>query len=143
MINFKEYFELFCEMARPVKSFDDPKMNQAYGDSLKKFKQLGVNNANTYTIWDFIFKLLPRNLKTVEILSNRKKYSGTLQRNFILNLIRRNESVIDFDRLALDINNIEYIKLYINRPILKNNSRRIGKSETQKELINRKKLLEP
>ena len=57
MITFKEYFELYCEMARPAKSFDDPMMNHAYAESLKKFKQMNIHNANTYVIWDFIFRL--------------------------------------------------------------------------------------
>lgn len=142
MITFKEYFELFVEMARPAKSFDDPVMNKAYADSLKKFKQLGIHNANTYTIWDFIFRLLPENIRTPEIEMKKKKAHGTFLRGFVTDFLLKNQEIINMNKLADDMNNINFIKSYIYRPIRQGDSRRIGKDNTRKELFNRKKLLE-
>ena len=116
MITFKEYFEIFCEMARPAKSFDDSSMNKAYGDSLKKFKKLGVQNANTFTIWDFIFKQLPEFFQDPKFLESKQKQSGTNLRIFVLHLLNRYADKVDWNQLAIDINNISKIENYISRP---------------------------
>lgn len=141
MITFKEYFELFVEMARPAKSFDDPMMNEAYTNSLKKFKQMNIHNANTYVIWDFIFRLLPDNLKTPDIIAARKKASGTYQRNFVLDFINKHKNWIDFNQLSSDMNNVDYIRKYINKEDIGN--RKQGKINSQNASIKRMGFQDP
>lgn len=113
MKTFEEYY--LVEMARPASSFPDPFLNNGYAEALKKFKGLGVNNANTYTIWDFMFTQLPDVLKTPEVLALKKKKSGTLQRNFVLDLVHNNIPLIDTRKWVADFNDISKIQDYLNR----------------------------
>ncbi len=114
MISFEEYIML--EMARPASSFADVDMNTAYSNALKAFKQMGIDNANTYIIWDFMFRQLPEFFKTPEILEARKKASGTNQRKFVLDLVKRHPQQVDLLQWARDINDETKIRAYIDRP---------------------------
>lgn len=113
MKSFKEY--MLSEMARPAKSFDNLDLNSAYSDSLKIFKQLGIDNANTYTIWDFIFRQLPDFFHQEQFINQKKKSGGTLQRNFVLNLFKSYPDKIDYPSLIMDMVDREKIQDYINR----------------------------
>ena len=133
MKTFEEHFNLvILEMARPSTSFKDYAMNKAYVESLKKFRELNVFNANTFVIWDFIFRQLPENIKTPEIIQNRKKASGSLQRDFVLNLINNNLNSINFEDLAFRINDTSNISSYINRSDV--GSRQQGKRNAINEM---------
>jgi hypothetical protein len=114
MKTFQEYCLL--EMARPAKSFADVNLNNAYAQSLKMFKALGVDNANTYTAWDFMFRQLPEFFQQPEILNARKKAGGAKQRNFVTNLLLNHMDKIDANQLARDITDESKIRAYIDRP---------------------------
>lgn len=114
MQTFQEY--CLVEMARPAKSFVDIDLNQSYASSLKKFKVMGVDNANTYIIWDFIFRLLPDFFKQEKFLNDKKKSSGTNQRGFVLALLTDHMDKIDARKLAQDMNDESKIRAYLDRP---------------------------
>ncbi len=136
MKTFEQHINaILLEMARPAKSFDDPFLNNAYSESLKKFKQMNIYNANTYTIWDFIFRLLPKEIKTPEMLEAKSKASGQYQRPFVQSIILTHKINIDTKKLAHDMNNFDYIKQYLNRSDVGNRQKGKIKSQTS-ELTN-------
>jgi hypothetical protein len=114
MKSFKQH--VLLEMARPAKSFDNLDLNSTYSDSLKIFKKLGIDNANTFTIWDFIFRQLPEFFHQEQFLVKKKKASGTLLRIFILDLFKNYSDKINIPSLILDMTDVEKIQDYINRP---------------------------
>jgi hypothetical protein len=111
-------FEEYClvEMARPAKSFVSIDLNQAYATSLKKFKAIGIDNANTYHIWDFIFRLLPDFFKQEQFIAAKKKHGGTALRTFVRDLLMNHMDKIDSHKLAIDMNDESKIRAYIDRP---------------------------
>lgn len=114
MITFAEYVVL-AEMARPAKSFSDTSMNQAYAEALRKFKAMGVDNANTYIIWDFMFRQLPEFFQQPQFTEARKKASGTNQRLFVQDIVSKFADRINFRQWASDINDESKIRAYLDR----------------------------
>lgn len=113
MKTFIEY--CLTEMARPAKSFVNIDLNHAYASSLKKFKSMGIDNANTYIVWDFIFRLLPEFFKQEQFLTMKRKASGTKQRLFVLDLFANYMHKIDAHKLAIDMNDESKIRAYLDR----------------------------
>lgn len=113
MKTFKEYCLL--EMARPASSFADLDMNQAYAESLKKFKGLGIDNVNTYIIWDFMFRQLPEFFHRPQFIEAKKKASGGQQRNFVLSLVKAHPDKVDFVQWGRAINDMSNIRAFIDR----------------------------
>ncbi len=111
-------FETYClaEMARPAKSFADLDMNNAYASSLKKFKVMGVDNANTFIIWDFIFRQLPEFFKQEKFIELKKKSGGTNMRIFVLDMLKSFPDKVNMHQLAADINDESKIRAYLDRP---------------------------
>lgn len=114
MKSFKQY--CLAEMARPAKSFDNLDMNSAYAQALKMFKAMGIDNANTFTIWDFMFKQLPTFFHSREITEEKKKAFGSDLRRFVLHLLAQYPEQVNLIQWARDITDEQKIRAYIDRP---------------------------
>lgn len=113
MKSFAEYCLL--EMARPASSFANLDMNQAYAESLKKFKGLGIDNVNTYVIWDFMFRLLPEFFHQPQFTEAKKKASGPKMRLFVLSLIKDHPDQVDLVKWGRDMNDMSKIRAFLDR----------------------------
>lgn len=112
-------------MARPAKSFADLSVNDAYANALKFFKLLGEHNANTYTIWDYMFWNIPQLANSDELVMAKKKHSGTKLRDFVRDSLKSLQVPARDIIMALD--NKEAIADYIKRPIEQRGNRHKGK----------------
>lgn len=122
MRTFKEIFE---EGRISVHQFQELSLTDAYRQSYNIFKDLGFTTASTYAIWDFIYRLLPDQIKTPEVSTMKMKASGTNQRPFVVNLINSNSEKIDLSKLKQNMINRDNVSRYLNKEDMGN--RRTGK----------------
>ena len=80
-------------------------------------------------------------MKTPDVIQARKKASGTYQRYFVTDFIHKHKNWIDFDKLASDMNNVDYIRKYINKEDIGN--RKQGKINSQNASIKRMGFQDP
>jgi len=112
-------------------------LKQAYNECYEIFIDLGFTTASTFAIWDFIYRLLPDNIKTPEIQQAKKKHYGAYLRPFVVSLINDNMVKINLEDLKSKMLDRELVKQYSDRNEYGN--RRTGKlkklsAESEREI---------
>lgn len=100
-------------------------LKQAYNECYEIFIDLGFTTASTFAIWDFIYRLLPDDIKTPEVQQAKKKHYGAYLRPFVVSLINGNMVKINLEDLKFKMLDRGLIKQYLERNEYGN--RRTGK----------------
>lgn len=100
-------------------------LKQAYNECYEIFIDLGFTTASTFAIWDFIYRLLPDDIKTPEVQQAKKKHYGAYLRPFVVSLINDNMVKINLEDLKSKMLDRELVKQYLERNEYGN--RRTGK----------------
>jgi hypothetical protein len=100
-------------------------LKQAYNECYEIFIDLGFTTASTFAIWDFIYRLLPDDIKTPEVQQAKKKHYGAYLRPFVVSLINGNMVKINLEDLKSKMLDRKLIKQYLERNEYGN--RRTGK----------------
>ena len=100
-------------------------LKQAYNECYEIFIDLGFTTASTFAIWDFIYRLLPDDIKTPEVQQAKKKHYGAYLRPFVVSLINGNMVKINLEDLKFKMLDRKLIKQYLERNEYGN--RRTGK----------------
>ena len=109
------YEEILLEYRTSTHVFMDDGLIQAYKQSYKIFIDLGFTTASTFAIWDFIYRLLPDEIKTPEIQNAKMKHYGTKLRPFVVNLVNSNIRNIDLNELKSKMVNHDLVKQYLEK----------------------------
>ena len=118
----KTFNELYSHIltegkGRPVVAFKyDVSLNDAYAFALSVMRENGETNAATYAIWDYIWKSLPDNIKSEELVKIKKTLGTGGIKDFIHSVLRMFRSLIDIKKIISDLSNREKIEQYLNRP---------------------------
>jgi len=129
MKTFEELYNyILNEAGRPATAFKyNITMNDAYAFALSVMRQNGETNAATYAIWDYIWRLLPNEIKSPELIKVKKTLGTDGIKNFIHTVLKVFETYIDTKKIISGLSNRKKIEQYLNRPIKKLGNRNLKK----------------
>lgn len=111
----KPFTEFFNEARVSLYNFDYPSLQAAYKITHKEFLNQGFTAASTFAIWDYIYRLLPKKVKTANVQMAKKKHSGTKLRPFVVDLVNSSLTPQSAKALAKIMTNPENVKSYLQR----------------------------
>lgn len=109
------YEEILLEYRISPHQLSDMSLKQVYNECYEIFKDLGFTTASTFAIWDYIYRNLPKSIKTLEVQQAKKKHFGKFLREFVVNLINANMTKINTNKLKAAMLNRDMIKQYLDR----------------------------
>jgi len=113
----KVYKQLMTEMARTANFLAfDQELNSAYAQCLKIMRMYGETNAPTFTVWDYIWRCLPSEVKDV-YGEERKKHSSPTLKHFVADLLKNKLNPQIRVQLVKDLTDESKIRSYVNRPL--------------------------
>ena len=122
----KLYKSLMLEMARTATILrHDNELNNAYGICLKIMRKYGETNAPTFAIWDYIWRCLPEELRSIH-QQEKTKHSAPTLKFFIINIMKNELNPHSRVQLIQDLTDESKIRSYVNRPLNDRGSRAKG-----------------
>ena len=116
------------EMARQATILShDNELNNSYGICLKLMRKYGETNAPTFAIWDYIWRCLPEELRSIHQEEKTKHSSPTLK-FFIVGILKNELDPRSRVQLIQDLTNESKIRYYVNRPLNDRGNRAKGKA---------------